>query len=150
MRNSKIFIACISIVTIILMMLDLPGKLDLRSVKVPFIEKNKLVANFVFDPSNINVNIGNIKIHKDLSFKLGLDLQGGTQLIYRVNMKDVKSSERKDAFESAINLIGQTAVLTFWEGGQGKSESPESDYFGYTLGQIVGGKAIKTNLTGKD
>ena len=192
MRNSKLFIVSIFIIASILLVLDLPGKLNFHSLKLPFVSKNSKIANFSYDPSNINFNIGNIKIHKDLSFKLGLDLQGGTQLVYRVNMKDVKVSERKDAFESArnvierrinllgvsepsiqtiklgddyriivelpgmsnvsdaINLIGQTAVLTFWEGGKDKSVNQPSDYLSSALGQIVGGKAVKTSLTGKD
>jgi preprotein translocase subunit SecD len=193
MKNPKIFIIIISIVSLALLLLNIPGKLDLRSVKFPFVEKSKNVANFVFDPANINFNIGAIKIHKDLSYKLGLDLQGGTQLTYKVDMKGIKKDAQQDAFESArdvierrinylgvseptiqtirigndyrivvdlpgmsnvsqaINLIGQTAQLTFWEGGKEKtSKIPQGDLFLSTLGQLIGAYPIPTNLTGKD
>lgn len=173
--------------------MNIPGKLDFRSIKFPFIEKSKNVANFVFDPSNINFNIGGITFHKDLSYKLGLDLQGGTQLTYKVDMKGIKKDAQQDAFESArdvierrinylgvseptiqtiklgndyrivvdlpgmsnvsqaINLIGQTAQLTFWEGGKDKlTKIPQGDLFLTTLGQLIGAYPIPTNLTGRD
>jgi len=105
MRNSKLFIILISLVSAILLVLSLPTKIDLRSVKIPFIENEKQIANFVFDPANVNFNIAGVQFQKDLSYRLGLDLQGGTQLTYRVDMKNVKSEERQDAFESARNII---------------------------------------------
>ncbi len=173
--------------------MNIPGKLDFRAIKFPFIEKSKNVANFVFDPANINFNIGGITFHKDLSYKLGLDLQGGTQLTYKVDMKGIKKDAQQDAFESArdvierrinylgvseptiqtiklgndyrivvdlpgmsnvsqaINLIGQTAQLTFWEGGKDKlTKIPQGDLFLTTLGQLIGAYPIPTNLTGRD
>ena len=105
MRKPKIFIALIFIIASVLLIVNIPGKIDLRSVKFPFVEKNKFVANFVFDPANININLFGQTFHKDLSYKLGLDLQGGTQLTYRVNMKNVPKAEQKDAFESARDVI---------------------------------------------
>jgi preprotein translocase subunit SecD len=193
MKNPKLFIIFITILGVILLILNLPTKIDFNSVKIPFVDHNKKIANFVFDPANFNLNIGGLKLHKDLSYKLGLDLQGGTSLTYRVNMKNVKADERADAFESArnvierrinllgvsepsiqtlklkndyrivvelpgvsnvsqaIDLIGQTAQLTFWEGGnETPSATPSGDMLNYTLGQIIGKNPVKTKLTGKD
>lgn len=193
MKNPKVFIVIISIVSVILLLLNIPGKLDFRSIKFPFVEKSKNIANFVFDPANINFSIGGINIHKDLSYKLGLDLQGGTQLTYRVDMKGIKKDAQQDAFESArdvierrinylgvseptiqtiklgndyrivvdlpgmsnvsqaIDLIGQTAQLTFWEGSkEGVSKIPKGDLFLTTMGQLVGSYPMPTKLTGKD
>ena len=56
MRNSKIFIAIISVIAVILLLQNIPGKLDLRSVKIPFIEKNKQLLNVVIDPSKVDLN----------------------------------------------------------------------------------------------
>lgn len=195
MKRPKIFIISIFIVSFLLLLLDLPGKVDLRSVKVPFIEKPKMIANFVFDPSNVSIPLGALKIQKDLSYRLGLDLQGGTQLTYRVIMKDVAKGQEKEAFESArdvierrinylgvseptiqtlkigdeyrividlpgmsnvsqaIDLIGQTAQLTFWEGGGTKYEAPKEGDINQligALGQLIGQNPIPTKLTGKD
>lgn len=105
MKRPLVFIIIISIVSAVLLILDLPGKIDLRSVRIPFIENNKQIANFVYDPSNVNIKLGGFQLQKDLSYKLGLDLQGGTQLTYRVIMDGVKGDQRQDAFESARNVI---------------------------------------------
>lgn len=194
MQRSRVFIICIFIVSVVLLILDLPSKIDFRSVKIPFIRNEKMVANFVYDPANISIPIGALTIQKDLSYKLGLDLQGGTQLTYKVIMKDVVKGQEKDAFESArdvierrinflgvseptiqtlqvggeyrivvdlpgmsnvsqaIELIGQTAQLTFWEGNGTKYEatSQTTDQLVSALGQIIGEEAVPTKLTGKD
>ncbi len=194
MQRAKVFIICIFLVSLILLILDLPGKIDFRSVKIPFIPKEKVIANFVYDPANISIPIGGLTIAKDLSYRLGLDLQGGTQLTYKVIMKDVAKDQEQDAFESArdvierrinflgvseptiqtlkigndyriivdlpgmsnvsqaISLIGQTAQLTFWEGGGKKYEATAEagDPLLSALGQIIGEEAIPTKLTGKD
>lgn len=194
MQKPRVFIILIFIVSAILLVLDLPGKIDLRSVKIPFISHEKKIADFVFDPSKINIPVGSLSIQKDMSYRLGLDLQGGTQLTYRVVMKDVAKNEQQDAFESArnvidrrinflgvsepviqtvkvgneyrivvdlpgmsnvtqaINLIGQTAQLTFWE-GSGKpvaSGSANINPLVGVLGQLTGSEPQLTNLTGKD
>ena len=194
MSRSKVFIIIMLIVSAFLLILDLPGKVDLRSVKVPFIEKNKEIANFVYDPANIKLNVGGIVIERDLSYRLGLDLQGGTQLTYRVIMKNVPKDQQADAFESARNiierrinflgvseptiqtvkigdeyrivvdlpgmsnvtqaiaLIGQTAQLTFWEGGTEKPDSTvdQAQPLLFTLGQLLGSNPLPTSLTGKE
>jgi preprotein translocase subunit SecD len=95
---------------------------------------------------------------RDLSFRLGLDLQGGSSIIFRADMKDIPQDQRDNALNSAkaviekrinffgvsepvvqtakvsndyrilveipgvtdvnqaVNLVGKTAKLTFWEG----------------------------------
>lgn len=42
---------------------------------------------------------------KELPFTLGLDLQGGTQLIYEANMTDIDEVDRSEAIESARDII---------------------------------------------
>ncbi len=195
MRRPKVFVIIIFVISFLLLILDLPGKIDLRSVKIPFIEKEKEIANFVFDPAKISIPLGALRIEKDLSYRLGLDLQGGTQLTYRVIMKDVAKGQEKEAFESArdvierrinylgvsepqiqtlkigdeyriivdlpgmsnvsqaINLIGQTAQLSFWEGGGTKFEATDSipdNSIIAVLGQLLGENPVPTKLTGKD
>lgn len=95
---------------------------------------------------------------RNTAFHLGLDLQGGSSITFRADMKDIPQSERQDALNSAqsviekrinyygvsepvvqtevvnndyrivvqipgitnvnqaVQLVGQTAKLTFWEG----------------------------------
>jgi len=194
MGKPKLFVVVIFIVAAILLVMDLPGKIDLNSVKLPFVNEPKKIANFTFDPSRINIDTGIIQIQRDLSYRLGLDLQGGTRLVYRVNMSEIEESERQDAFESArniierrinylgvsepsiqtvkvgneyriivelpgmsevsqaINLIGQTAQLSFWEAGEEDlNASPSADLLMLGLSQILNNtNPQKTQLTGKE
>ena len=46
-----------------------------------------------------------LKIHKPLPFHLGLDLQGGTHLVYEGDFKDIGSADRKDAMNSVREVI---------------------------------------------
>lgn len=194
MQRARIFIILTFIVSLILLVLDLPGKIDFRSVKIPFIENEKKIADFVYDPANISIPLGNFIIQKDLSYRLGLDLQGGTQLTYKVIMDDVEPDLRDDAYESsrniierrinllgvsepviqtlkvgdeyriivdlpgvsnvsqAIDLIGQTAQLTFWEGDGTPvaSQSGNTNPLYLVMGQLIGSNPVPTDLTGKD
>lgn len=91
MRNPKVFIGFIFAISLILLVFDFPFSFKL--------------GNFLLPPQNINLQIGNLQINKDLSYKLGLDLQGGTQLTYVVDMKNIPEEERERAFEGARNII---------------------------------------------
>jgi len=156
------------------------------------------ISSFSFGPvKNVNINpnifLAKLGINKELEFRKGLDLAGGTSITFRVDMSDVPSAQRKDALEGvktviekrinlfgvsepiiqtasingdsriivelpgvtdinqAINLIGTTAQLSFWEEGatgSAKIASPSA----YPLGaiQVLGENPHKTNLTGKD
>jgi preprotein translocase subunit SecD len=42
---------------------------------------------------------------KEIPFNLGLDLQGGTQLVYEANMENIAEIDRGDAMESARDII---------------------------------------------
>ncbi len=141
-------------------------------------------------------------IGRDLSFKRGLDLQGGTSITLRADMKDVPTAERDNALNSAkeviekrinflgvseplvqtskagneyrilveipgvtdvnqaVQLVGQTAKLTFWEEGEPlatgsaetASEAAALAAQGKPLGipQLLGPTAKQTELDGKD
>jgi preprotein translocase subunit SecD len=56
-------------------------------------------------PSRVDFNIGPINFNRDLSYRLGLDLQGGIRLVYELDMKDIEENEREQAFESARAII---------------------------------------------
>ena len=86
-------------------------------VLLPQIRINK---NLNFDANYV---LKRLKINQQLTFREGLDLQGGTTLVLQANMKDVASSQRNAALNSAkaviekrVNLFGvsepvvQTAI----------------------------------------
>lgn len=46
-----------------------------------------------------------LKIDKRVPFRLGLDLQGGTHLVYEGDLKDIAPADRKDAMASVRDVI---------------------------------------------
>lgn len=90
MRNPRTFVFLILIISAFLLVFDLPAGLRLGSFSIP---------------QNANLNLGLVNLQKDLSYKLGLDLQGGTKVTYQVDMKDIPSTERDKAFEAARSVI---------------------------------------------
>lgn len=195
MKHSKLFIIIIAVVAVLLFFIDLPHGITTPRLKVPFI--NTTIPGQSFNPSVVDINAGFIHIQNSFNYKLGLDLQGGTELTYQVDMSHIKPSERDSAFESArsviekrvnffgvteptieslkmppstyriivqlpgttnvddaINLIGKTAQLSFWEQGASASAAQKiaspSSLMDLQLQQVLGNNPKKTKLTGKD
>lgn len=58
----------------------------------------------VADVAQLNWAIGKYKLPQ-YATQLGLDLKGGSHLVFEADMKDIASADRKDAIESARNII---------------------------------------------
>ncbi len=101
-KNPRKLLAFIVLLTILSLFINLPkiGNLD------------------------INVLFKKINIQKELTFRKGLDLEGGTSLVLRADMKDLPSAQKTSALDSAklviekrVNLFGvsepivQTSVV---------------------------------------
>jgi preprotein translocase subunit SecD len=56
-------------------------------------------------PSQINFNIFGLNIKKDFTTKLGLDLRGGSSLIFEADISKVKKEDLNDALNSARDII---------------------------------------------
>ena len=178
MKNHKIFVGIIFLVTLILLFFDLPFGINLAGVRL--------------DPTKPNLKVGPVNLSRDLSYRLGLDLQGGTSLTYKVDMAKVPKAEQEDAFASArsvidrrvnffgvseptiqslklpneyrivvelpgatdvdqaLSLIGATAQLTFWEEGKEKMATADAMMVPFGLTQVYQNKPVVTKLTGKD
>lgn len=177
MGKPKFFILILSLFAVLLLLFDLP----------PF-----SVANNTVSLSNIDLKLGNVVMKRDFPYRLGLDLQGGTQLIYEIDMKSIPKSEQDKAFEGArsiidrrvnffgvgepsiqtlkvgddyriivelpglsnvndaVELIGKTAELSFWEEGPKiEGASPSAD-LPLGLSIFLGNNPVKTKLSGKD
>ena len=66
-----------------------------------------LPKNSKIKPLVIDVSIFGKKIHKEFDTKLGLDLRGGSHLVFEADVSKINSSDRADALESARNIIEQ-------------------------------------------
>lgn len=56
-------------------------------------------------PSQINFNIFGLNVKKDFSTKLGLDLKGGSSLIFEADSSKVKREDLNDSLNSARDVI---------------------------------------------
>jgi preprotein translocase subunit SecD len=66
----------------------------------------------------IDFSLGASRIFRDLNFKLGLDLQGGTHLSYEANFDKIDASQKdtallstKDNIERRVNLLGVSEAI---------------------------------------
>ncbi|MCX6740376.1 MAG: hypothetical protein NTZ49_04060, partial [Candidatus Parcubacteria bacterium] len=68
-----------------------------------FLSYPKLYDNGIdFLNKNLGLQLGH---YYNLPFRLGLDLQGGTQLIYEADMSKIPSSDRNDALDGVRDVI---------------------------------------------
>lgn len=106
MRNPRTFFWFIIILTIITILIDFPKKINIsfESPKIPLINKKISIKKDLNGLPN-NIFIGPLLIQKDLSFKKGLDLEGGTSITLRADMSQINKDQRDNALESAKTVI---------------------------------------------
>ncbi|NMB84566.1 protein translocase subunit SecD [Candidatus Roizmanbacteria bacterium] len=174
----KISTVLVGLALFLIIWIDLPENLPINFK----LGKNKV--SFTINPLSIDSSFLGLKIQKKFQTKLGLDLKGGSHLVFETDTSKVKSEDLQDALNSvrdviekrvnffgvsepivqtlksgnkyriivdlpgidnvvsAVNLIGQTAQLTF------KEESP-ADNKEATATPIYYRLTKDTGLTGK-
>lgn len=71
-----------------------------------------LVAGFISWPkASLDIKLGKLEIKKKFDLVLGLDLAGGSHLVFEADTGKIESASRKDALESARNIIEQRVNL---------------------------------------
>lgn len=91
MKILKIIIPCLLFLLIV--WIDLP--------------ENLKIFNITINPLSIDKQIGKYRIKKEFTTKLGLDLKGGSHLLFETDTSKVKKEDLQDALESARNIIEQ-------------------------------------------
>ena len=177
MKLIKIFL--LLLIVILVLWVDLPEN---RNVKFNLGKKK---IHFVINPLTIDANLLGVHIKKEFRTHFGLDLKGGSNLVFETDTSKVKSADLQDALNSvrdvierrvnlfgvsepviqtlksgktyrvsvelpgitnvseAINLIGQTAQLSFREEASDESKVATSTPIFLLLRK-------ETGLTGKD
>lgn len=126
MKNPRFLFWLIIVLTIFALLIDLPSSFTLSYdfPKLPFVNKkisiHKTITGFAQ-----NFFIGTVHIQKEFSFRKGLDLEGGTSVTLKADMKDIPTVQRKDALDGAktviekrVNFLGvsepviQTSIVT--------------------------------------
>ncbi len=147
----------------------------------------------------ISLNIGPLRFKPSFPFRMGLDLEGGTSITLKADMKDVAEVDREKALDSAkavierrinpkgtleplvqtsktnkdyriiveipgitdvnqaVQLVGRTAKLTFWEQNPdvlklatGSAMLATSSGVPLGVEQLLGPSPVRSNLTGSD
>lgn len=66
-----------------------------------------IVTGYIVYPHNQGIKIQNygINYYNDLNFHLGLDLQGGTHLVYQSDLSQIQENEKESAIEGVRDVI---------------------------------------------
>lgn len=195
--TSKFLLFIIIVVTIWAVSINLPSSIPVPfnvNKLFPFLNHSKTTnPNYTLELPNFSNVLGLVHIQSDYPIHKGLDLQGGTSITLRADMKSIPVSQRDDALTAAqavierrvnfygvsepivqtaktnndyriiveipgvtdvnqaVQLVGQTAKLTFWEEGSSTDKvATPSGGFPYGVTQFLGPTAKETNLTGAD
>jgi len=97
MKEIKIILLALLVVLII--WIDLPENL---TVKIPLGKKK---IEFKINPLTIDWNLFGLKIKRSFSTKLGLDLKGGSHLVFETDISKLKKEDTQDAINSARDII---------------------------------------------
>lgn len=66
---------------------------------------------FTLSRPNINFTLFGTKYTRDLEFRYGLDVKGGSEVVMQVNMQDIKPEDRDTALASAREVIARRVDL---------------------------------------
>src|SRR3990172_8405113 len=77
-------------------------------INLPKFNLHAFNKNINFDTNSV---LKLLKINKELTFRKGLDLEGGTSLVLRADVSDISSSQRNAALDSAKTVIEKRVNL---------------------------------------
>ncbi|MEN9327280.1 MAG: hypothetical protein RI947_88 [Candidatus Parcubacteria bacterium] len=93
------------ILFLLILWIDLPG-----TIPVKFNIGNKKV-DFKLGPPVLNYQIGDFLLKRNFETKLGLDLKGGSHLVFDTDTSKVKSEDLADALNSSRDIIERRVNL---------------------------------------
>jgi len=92
MKSPRFLFFLIIALSLFAVFVTLPESVSFRNIT----KDNKL---------NVNILLGKLKLEKELSFRQGLDLQGGISLTFEADLSEIPSTEKESAVDSARNII---------------------------------------------
>ncbi|HAU98650.1 MAG: Preprotein translocase subunit SecD [Microgenomates group bacterium GW2011_GWF2_45_18] len=104
-RNIKLFlfIACIFFVSLYI---ALPSSFPVVFSTPSIAGKSFSVDRTIIRPP-IDFSLGSLRVYRDLEWKMGLDIQGGTRVSLTADMQNIPKDDRADALESAREIISR-------------------------------------------
>jgi len=99
MKKSRLTLPIFLIFLFFIILIDLPENMPIRFK----------IGNFNIDtkinPPKLDITILGKRIQKDFKTRLGLDLKGGSHLVFDADMKKIRAEDRSDALLSARDII---------------------------------------------
>lgn len=95
MKKPRKLFAAIILLVLLAAVLDLPRELPIASLQRP----------------SLNINLGPIRLHRDLEVHQGLDLVGGSHLVFEADMSKIEAQDREDALVGAREIIARRVDL---------------------------------------
>ena len=100
--RSLIFIMVVSIISLVLAM---P-----KEIPIKFSAMGK-TASYTLARPHLDLSRLRIPFTRDLEFKMGLDIRGGTRVVLEADMSKIVQADRETALESARNVISRRVDL---------------------------------------
>jgi preprotein translocase subunit SecD len=69
------------------------------------------IATYISLPYGLNFKIGNFSVNKKFDLKLGLDLAGGSQLVFEADMSKISADKQSTALDGVRNIIERRVNL---------------------------------------
>ena len=91
----------IIILTLLAIFIDLPSSFRLKLA----IPKTNIKIDQEISRPRLDFKIGKVRFYRDLEIKKGIDLAGGTHLLFVADMSKIKEEDRNSALEAAKNNI---------------------------------------------
>lgn len=105
MKKPRKLFAAILALTLIAAVIDLPREIPLNlSIGSFKIEKT------IRRPS-LNISMGPLRIRRDLEVRQGLDLKGGTHLVFEADMRGIEEKNHEDAIKGVREVIARRVDL---------------------------------------
>lgn len=67
--------------------------------------ENLKIGSYTVNPLSVDLKLFGINIKKDFKTKLGLDLKGGSHLVFEADTKNIKAEDLQDSLSSARDII---------------------------------------------
>jgi len=97
MKTIKIVL--LILISLLIIWIDLP-----ENLRINFKVLNQKI-DFIINPLKIDGQIFGLKIKKEFKTHLGLDLKGGSHLVFEADTKKIKEEDLEDALNSARDII---------------------------------------------
>ncbi len=111
MNRNRILLTLIFSIVIVALLVDwprVPIKFNSGPIKI---QGKSIYIDTVLAGPKLDFSVFGTRIERDLDVKLGLDLQGGTDLILRADMSDISNDKKKEALDAAKEVIERRVNL---------------------------------------